>query len=123
MKEINLYSNEYRQRTKKNIPSIICGDFNSPRNSTDNVVDYMIEEGYTPTIGHKKFVSHKTHRGQYVSADYVWYNNNIEIIDSYLGMPRESGESIEQWNDNFKLSDHKPLYAVFECEDDLTEKF
>eukprot|EP01130_Rhizamoeba_saxonica_P001073 TRINITY_DN10947_c0_g1_i1.p1 TRINITY_DN10947_c0_g1~~TRINITY_DN10947_c0_g1_i1.p1 ORF type:complete len:334 (-),score=65.79 TRINITY_DN10947_c0_g1_i1:13-1014(-) len=110
------YIKEYIQNTGKNIPVIFAGDFNSSNAPRDNVVQYLLKNGFESAIQHGTFISHLTHRNEHVGADYFFYTEGIKVLKKTIGVDDDIPKDI--WPDNFHLSDHKPLFVDFEITDE-----
>ena len=116
------YLDMMNQNTSKHASAmIICGDFNCDVDGAEYAL--CLEDGYRSTFekDEKCSVSHLTHDGRQLIADYIMYQNNqwnkkvkqkIEPIQCCLlpqHLDTKKWPTKEQWD----LSDHRPLLTTF----------
>eukprot|EP00055_Hartaetosiga_balthica_P010810 m.47366 g.47366 ORF g.47366 m.47366 type:complete len:537 (-) comp7326_c0_seq1:22-1632(-) len=96
--------------------TLISGDFNGDINS--RACTLLRQQGYASVYGalHNKEigVTHKTHRGEEVGVDFVFFrslDDSFRVKDAYA-CPRSLGA--DNWPDNFSLSDHRPIIVELE---------
>jgi hypothetical protein len=73
-----------------NVPAIIAGDFNGCH---DKVGSVLLEAGFVSSYSASPsdtVITHKTHSGKYVCADYQWISPNASLqLDSWTLLPRD----------------------------------
>ena len=100
---------------------LLLGDLNADT-SSDTYLKLIAENytsAYSKVNGREPVITHRNHRSEDVLSDFIFYFNKSSL-DTLMLHPTSAnllpaGGTDEQWDENFTISDHRPIFVSFLC--------